>query len=234
MDGSNRHGLVTASLVEYYGNGNPLDVAEPMHTATAHDREALVAAHVTKYFGGVIGAEASEPLPTVTAIDHNALTAAHVAEFKGQDVGQSVQKPLRTITTSAGEFAAVTVKVIKYAPGTDLGYWPQIRELLNKYCGYTLAADEILLLNIGGAWYYISDIAMRMLTPRELYAAMGFPADYVIDRDYTGKDYPKTQQVARCGNAVCPPMAAAVVRANLPEWSVYLNTMAELLEAVAI
>lgn len=70
---------------------------------------------------------------------------------------------------------------------------------------------------------------------RELYAAMGFPPDYIIDRDYTGKPYPKTQQVARCGNAVCPPMAKAVVKANLPEWCRYtITTMAELERVVAV
>lgn len=73
-----------------------------------------------------------------------------------------------------------------------------------------------------------------MLTPTELYAAMGFPSDYIIDRDYTGKPYPKTQQVARCGNAVCPPMASAVVKANFPEWcDTTYSTMAELSERLA-
>lgn len=56
-----------------------------------------------------------------------------------------------------------------------------------------------------------------MLEPHELFAAQGFPADYVIDHDATGKRFTKTAQVARCGNAVCPPLAAALVRANLPE-----------------
>ena len=75
---------------------------------------------------------------------------------------------------------------------------------------------------------------MRMLTPKELYAAMGFPPDYIIERDYTGKPYPKSAQVARCGNAVCPQMAAAVVRANFPEWAVELHTMEELERTVAV
>lgn len=117
----------------------------------------------------------------------------------------------------------------------ELGHWPEIRALLNKYCGYTLAEDEVLLLEIGGALWYISDITMRMLAPKELYAAMGFPPDYIIDQDYTGKAYPKTQQVARCGNAVCPPMARAVVAANMPEYYVVgINTMAELERRCAV
>ena len=111
----------------------------------------------------------------------------------------------------------------------------RIRELLNKYCGYHLADDELLLIRIGDAWYFISDIGLRMLTPRELYNAMGFPADYIIERDYLGNAYGKTKQVARCGNAVCPTMAAAVVRANLPEWcDLEITTMAQLGKLVAV
>lgn len=93
--------------------------------------------------------------------------------------------------------------------------------------------DAILLLEIGGGLYFIADILLRMLTPRELYNAMGFPPDYIIDRDYLGNEYGKTKQVARCGNAVCPPMATALVRANLPEWcSRTITTMEELEKAV--
>lgn len=233
-DTSNRYGLTTAQLVEYFGNGQPLDVTKPMHTVTSHDREAVVCAHISKYFGGVVGAEISEPMPTVTAIDHNALTAAHVVEFKGQDIGQHPNKPLRTITTSAGEFAACHTYLAK-ADGRNLMHWPEIRALLNKHCGYSLADDEVLLLQIGGVYYFIADILLRMLTPRELYNAMGFPPDYIIDRDYLGNEYGKTKQVARCGNAVCPPLATAVVRANLPEWcDKKITTMAKLEQEVAV
>ena len=153
---------------------------------------------------------------TATSHDREALTAAHIVEFKGQDIGQSVSDPLRTITASAGEFAECRAALSK--AGGNLGHWPEIRELLNRHCGYHLADDEVILLMIRGIAYYIADITLRMLTPRELYNAMGFPPDYVIDRDYLGNAYGKTKQVARCGNAVCPPMAEAMVRANLPEW----------------
>lgn len=236
VDASNRYGLATAQLVEYYSTGRPLNIESPLHTVTSHDREALVSAHIQKYFGGVVGSEISEPLPTVTAIDHNALCAAHIAEFKGSDIGQPVDKPLRTITASAGEFAEVRTKVVKYEPGAPLGYWPKVRELLNKHCGYDLKEDEILLLLIRGTWYFISDITLRMLSPKELYKAMGAPVDYIIDRDADGRPYGKTKQVERCGNMVCPPMAAAMVRANFPEWckGVEISTMAELKKAVAV
>lgn len=232
VDASNRYGLTTAQLVEYFGNGRPIDVRDPMHTVTSHDREAVVCAHISKYYGGVVGAEATEPLPTVTAVDHNAVTAAHVVEFKGQDTGQDPRKPLRTITASAGEFEDCRVELCK-ADGYGLGHWPEIRALLNRHCGYELAEDDLLLLEIRGVRYFIADILLRMLTPRELYNAMGFPPDYIIDRDYLGNEYGKTKQVARCGNAVCPPMATALVRANLPEWCTQrYETMAELEKAI--
>lgn len=234
VDASNRYGLTTAQLVEYFGNGQPIDVQKPMHTVTSHDREAVVCAHISKYYGGVVGADISEPLPTVTAIDHNAVTAAHIVEFKGQDIGQSADKPLRTITASAGEFADCRAVLVK-AEGGDLGHWPEIRALLNRYCGYQLEDDEVILLVIRGIAYYIADITLRMLIPRELYNAMGFPTDYIIHRDYLGNAYGKKKQVARCGNAVCPPLAEAMVRANLPEWcSTKMETMEQFHEAVAI
>ena len=269
VDSSNRYGLASCNLVEYYGNGNPIDAAEPMHTITARDREAVVSAHVQKFYGGVIGEDARLPLPTVTTVDHNALAAvhmdkyfaggykgcgntveeplstvtveprhgscaAHIVEFNGQDIGQAANRPLRTITASWGEFAQCRAIIAK-ADGRDFGNWPQIRELLNQFCGYTLAEDEVILLIIRGIAYYISDITLRMLSPRELYNAMGFPADYTIDRDYKGNVYPKDKQVARCGNAVCPPLAEAMVRANLPEWcGQKITTMQQLDDAVAV
>ena len=237
VDASNRYGLTCANLVEYYGNGVPLDLSEPMHTVTAHDREALVSAHIQKYFDGGYkgcGDRANAPLSTVTAAQRHGVCAAHIAEFKGQDIGQSVALPLRTITASAGEFAQCRAILAK-ADGRDLGHWPEIRELLNRHCGYRLKEDEVILLMIRGIAYYIADITLRMLTPRELYNAMGFPPDYIIDRDYMGNAYGKTKQVARCGNAVCPPLAEAMVRANLPEWcGEKITTMERLNNAVAV
>ena len=243
VDASNRYGLTCANLVEYYTGGRPLDVQDPMHTVTSHDREAVVAAHIAKYYGGVVGEKVGEPLPTVTAIDHNAVCAAHVVKFKGDNVGTPLSEPLQTVTASAGKeracsggtFAVCKAYLAKMRSGDDLGHWPEIRALLNEFCGYALADDDVLLLEIGGALYYIADIGLRMLSPRELYNAMGFPPDYIIDRDYESHEYKKSAQVARCGNAVCPPVASALVRANLPEWcGVTITTMAQLMDCVAV
>lgn len=229
--------LAAANLIQYHteqtkdARVNGLDTSLP--TVDASNRYGLTAAHLVEFYGNGQAIDPEEPMHTVTSHDREALIAAHIVKFKGPDIGQSPDDPLQTVT-AINPFALASVKTVKYAPGTDLGYWPQIRALLNKYCGYKLADDEILLLWIRGAWRYICDISMRMLTPRELYNAMGFPPDYIIERDYTGKPYPKSQQVARCGNAVCPPMASAVVRANFTEWAVELFTMAELEKTIAI
>ena len=247
VDASNRYGLTCANLVEYYTGGRPLDAREPMHTVTSHDREAVVAAHLSEFYGSAdAGASLREPKPTQTSREKDGLVAAHVVKFKGDNLGSSPADPVQTVTASAGKdrscgggtFAVCKVHLVKIRPedNGNLYHWPEIRSLLNEHCGYHLADDEILLLEIGMQLYYIADIGLRMLSPRELYNAMGFPPDYIIDRDYLGRPYPKNEQVARCGNAVCPPMAAAVVRANFPEYAVHprIETMAQLMEAVAV
>ncbi len=268
LDGANRYGLVSANLVEYYGNGNPHDLTEPLRTVTTHDRDALVAvhidkyfngeykgcgdpadaplstvtvqprhgvvaAHIQKYYGGVIGSDVSEPMPTITAVDHNALCAAHIAKFRRTEVGTAADEPIPTLT--ATPHFAVCTTVLTKADGRNLGYWPQVRALLNKHCGYELKDDEVILLIIGGIAYYISDIELRMLVPREQYDAMAFPPDYAIERDYLGNAYPKNQQTAKCGNAVSPVISYVMVRANLPEWNKgQLDTMAQFHDAVAV
>ena len=224
-----REAVVSAHLSEFRSASIGRDMRDPAGTVTSRDHEGVVSAHIQKFYGGVIGEDAREPLPTVTAIDHNALCAAHVVKFKGQELGQHPADTLNTITAQGLEYAECRAVLAKMSPGQDLQYWPQIRELLNKYCGYNLADDEVILLIIRGMAYYIADITLRMLTPRELYNAMGFPPDYIIEWDYMGRTYTKKEQVARCGNAVSPPMAEALIRANFPEWCVVvIDTMAAL------
>ena len=218
LDAANRYGLSVAYLTEYFSTGRPLDIEDPLHTVTTKDRESVVMAHIEKFFSGGYtgsGSDMKEPLGTITAVDHNGVTKTFLSKFYKTGIGQKTEEPLHTITTSAGHFGVVTVKM--NTEGTNLRHWQKVRELLNSYCDYDIAEDELLLLAINDGWYFIADIGLRMLSPKELYAANGFPADYIIDHDYTGKEYGKTKQVARCGNAVPPPFAEALVRANLPE-----------------
>lgn len=233
IDASNRYGLAAASLVKYYGSDqHGQSAGDPLHTVTAKDREGVLAANLAKFYGGAYtgeGSRMSDPLHTVTAVDHNAMTATHLVKMKGTNLGGPMSEPVQTITAGGGHFGVVTTVVAKAERDADLKHWPEIRDLLNTYCGYRLGPEDVILFEIGGTAYFMADIGLRMLTPRELYMANGFPQDYKIERDYTGREYPKTKQVARCGNAVPPPFATALVRANLPEWcGVEINTMEEL------
>ena len=161
--------------------------------------------------------------------------SVHLMELYGASTGREVRSPISTVTASGAHHAVIVTTLQQVDAAARLGHWPEIRELLNQHCGYSIGADEILLIKIADEWYFISDIGLRMLTPRELYSANGFPPDYIIDRDYMGNRCVKSDQVARCGNAVPPPFAAALVRANLPEWCSQpaLQTMQQVQDAVA-
>ena len=159
-----------------------------------------------------------------------------MVKLKGGDIGGPVSDPVPTITAGGNHHGVVVTQIVKVAPGVNLGHWPKIRDLLNEYCGYDLADDDVILFLIGGEWWVMVDIGLRMLTPKELYRASGFPDDYIIDRDYLGNEYKRDKQVARCGNAVPPPFATALVRANFPEWCSRkpITSMEELEKAVAV
>lgn len=211
--------LAMPSLIQYHteqservrGQG----VDEPIMTLDAANRYGLSVSYLAEYFQNGRPLDVKSPLHTSTTKDRECVVETFISKFYKTGIGQKPDEPLHTVTTSAGHFGIVTVKMSRSE--MNLHHWNEVRELLNAYCGYAIAEDEILLLDVNGTLYFISDIGLRMLTPRELYAANGFPPDYIIDHDYTGKAYGKTKQVARCGNAVPPPFAEALVRANLPE-----------------
>lgn len=232
-------GIAAPSLIQYHTEQTESvrasGLGAPINTVDASNRYGLTCANLVEYYTGGRLLDITDAMHTVTSHDREAVVAAHVVKFKGDDLGHGMKEPMQTVTTSAGEFAECVAYMAKMHGGDNLGHWPEIRALLNEFCGYTLAEDEVLLLEISGALYYIADIGLRMLSPRELYNAMGFPPDYIIDRDYEGNEYKKSAQVARCGNAVCPPMATALVRANLPEWcGAEITTMAQLTDCVAV
>ena len=231
--------LLAPALIQYHTEQTEAvrasGLGTPINTVDASNRYGLTCANLVEYYTGGRPLDIQDPMHTVTSHDREAVVAAHVVKFKGDNLGHGMDEPMQTVTTSAGEFALCKAHLAKMTCADDLGYWPEIRPLLNEFCGYALAEDDVLLLEISGGLYYIADIGLRMLSPRELYNAMGFPPDYIIDRDYLGNEYGKSKQVARCGNAVCPPVASALVRANVPEWcDITITTMAQLLDRVAI
>lgn len=237
----NRNFLVTPHISKFYGNiiGSPADA--PLPTVTAVDHNALTAGYLIQYHSEtakseVRGQALSEPIMTIDGSPRYGLTTAHlISYYSGNEHAADVKAPLHTITTK-DRHGLVETRIERIEGCTDLGCWPEIRAMLNEFCGYSIKENEILLLRISGVDYFIVDISLRMLAPRELYNAQGFPPDYIIDKDCTGKSYNRTKQVARCGNAVPPPFAEALVRANLPEYCSKdkILTMAQLMERQAV
>ncbi len=231
----NRNFLCGASLVQYHTETSSKetrgqDVQEPIRTIDSSPRYGISATYLSKYFSGEkqAGADIQSPMPTVTGIDHNALTENHLCIFQNNMDAKAMDEPFPTIT-QALKFGQVKTYLCKVDSAQNLGNWDKVRKLLNEYAGYSIADDEILILEIDKVQYFIYDVGMRMLKAEELKLAQGFPADYCIDiESKIGKKYSEAKQIARLGNAVCPPVATALVKANYIDSVVKpLKTMAE-------
>lgn len=154
-------------------------------------KHALSVAFLAKHYGGGYtgaGIASDSPLDTITTVDHHALVASTLIKLRGQCAGADLHQPTPTIT----------------AGGTHLA---EVRVFLQRYVGQQP-------VQINGEAYQIVDIGMRMLTPRELARAQGFPDSYEIKNVARPKPLSKTAQVRMIGNSVCPPLAAALVQAN--------------------
>lgn len=216
---SGKHYLVAPTLIRYHSETNTDEVrgqelSEPLMTVDTSPRYALSVAHIMKnYAGGYTGAgsPADAPLGTVTAKDHNSLVTAHIMTMRNHMDGQPADEPLTTVSCSGAHHAEVQAFLVKYF---STGAAKSVNEPLDT----VTTKDRFALVTVHGEEYIIADIKMRMLQPRELFNAQGFPHDYIIDHDADGHPYPKSKQVARCGNAVTPPVPAALVRVNLPEY----------------
>lgn len=219
--GGGKHAVVGAFLAKHYGGnyqGAGVGLGEPAHSVTTVDHHALVTAQVVGV-GGRAGQsrprDVSEPLQTMTTKADAAIVSSHLVKLRGtcRD-GQRADEPMPTIT--AGGQHVGEVKTTLAVEDYDEERAQQVLAFLREYCG----EDSTGLVDIDGVTFRIVDIGMRMLQPHELYRAQGFPEWYIIDRDYRGVKYSKDKQVARCGNAVPPPFAEALVRANLPDMCV--------------
>lgn len=148
---------------------------------------------------------------------------SHYYTHQGKEVRcSSLRDPIATIPTQ-NRFGLVEVKF----QDIELPLKEGVAAFLTKYYGcdtgqslkgpiHTITTkDRFGLVTVRSKDYKIADIGLRMLTARELFNGMGFPKNYIIERDYTGKKYPTTQQKARCGNAVVPILAKAIVEANI-------------------
>jgi DNA (cytosine-5)-methyltransferase 1 len=186
---------------------------EPTHTITSGGAHMhLVAAFMAKHFGGheTPGWPLDVPISTVTAQDHHAVVSAGLTVMKGSDRRDSgIDAPAPTATAQGGHLAETRAFLQKYY-GSDQD--PRLEEPLHT--ATAKARFGLVTVTIDGEPYVITDIGMRMLSPRELFRAQGFPESYIIDRKPDGSPISKTEQVSKCGNSVCPPMACALVGAN--------------------
>ena len=198
------------------------DIKKPLGTITTVGSHLLVSPTLIQYHSEttkdeVRGQMITDPIMTVDGSNRYGLVTSFLSKFYKSGTGQDLREPLHTVTTSAGHFGEVRAFLIKY-------YGQGVGQDLEEPLDTITSHDRFGLVTIHGVEYQIVDIGLRMLEPKELYGCQGFPDDYIIDRDYTGKPYSRTEQVKRCGNAVCPPLPAALVRSNLPELCIAKRT----------
>lgn len=223
--------VVSASLVQMgYGEREGqeprvLDLGAPLGTVVAGGvKHAAVAAFLAQHNTGVVGHDVRRPLSTITTGGHFGLTqqavvSAGLVNQKGSaQANCDLDAPVPTICAGSAHVADVRAFLLKYYGNEEEGHDP------SSPLATVTTKDRFGLVTIEGEDYQIADIGMRMLTPRELFKAQGFPADYQIEfGDFDGVRRPltKTAQVRMCGNSVCPPMAAALVGANCADLAAF-------------
>ena len=232
---------VAPTIIQYHSEQTAAEtrgqnIGKPLMTIDSSPRYATIAANIVHYYGGADHASKGDaPIPTVTTLPRHYLCASNLCVLRKNMDGKPLNEPMPTLTTSAGHFAEIRTYILPIEDGQDLKRWDKVRKLLNEYAGYDIKENEVLILEINNIPYFIADIGMRMLKAEELKLAQGFPSDYVIDIErYIGKKYCEAKQIARLGNAVCPPVATALIRANCADmaYKKRLKTVAELERAI--
>lgn len=216
------HSLVTAFLTEHANASTQrvMPVDAPLRTICAQVKGghfSMVSAHITKFRTGATGSDMNTPLPTITAgPKENPAGAPHalgivtsnLVKLRGTSTAAGTDEPLGTVSAGGQHHAEVRSFLLAYY-GTD-----QSQGLADPLATVT-SRDRFGLVTIHGQDYQIVDIGLRMLQPRELFRAQGFPDDYIIGDDPAqGLKLTKSAQVRMCGNSVCPPMAKALILAN--------------------
>lgn len=173
-------------------NDNPFIVPDHANLSGLDDKSELTVAFLSKYYGEVSTTEArgqrlDEPLHTITTENRFALVTSHLVKFRGDNYGTATDQPLPTISAQGTHFGEVRALLIKY-------YGRGVGQALDEPLHTIPTKDRFGLVIIKSDLYQIVDIGFRMLKPHELFPAMGFPKDYIIDRDATEKKYPLKEQ----------------------------------------
>ena len=229
-----QNSMIAATMM-HVGNGEragqaprALDIQAPLNTVVAGGvKQYPVAAFLaqqnndSRRIGGVNpGRAATEPLSTVTASgSHQTPVAAWFAKYYGTGDGARTDDPLHTVTVKDRmSHMQAELSAPPFAPEHEARA-REVAEFLRSQGAWD--GGEFVTLTVGDATFIVVDIGMRMLTPRELFRAQGFPDDYVIEGvweqdgdDWSWLPFPKDVQVSCCGNSVCPPLAQALVQAN--------------------
>lgn len=186
---------------------DPFIVPDPWAGCVAglSDKSSAVAAFIRRDFGQGVGQSVKHPSATITGGGggHSMLVAAYIMKMRGDNLGHRCDSPLQTITGGGNHFATVTAFMLKYY-GTAVGH------PLNVPAHTVTGNDRFGLVTLLNQEWGIADIGMRMLTPRELARAQGFPEDYNLLEDRLSK----STQVKMIGNSVPPDLAYAVAHSN--------------------
>lgn len=215
VQGNNQH-IISPTLIQYHSETSKNEIRgqtleRPVMTIDSSNRYGLVTSFLSKYYepethsGSELDLQSSD-----SEKSEGQLISSCLIQMNNNCDGRNIKEPIPTVTAHGGHFGEVRAFLIKYyneCTGQDIK--APLDTITTK--------DRFGLVTVEGVDYQIIDIGLRMLEPKELYGCQGFPDDYIIDKDYTGKNYPRSEQLCRCGNAVCPPIPAALVKANLPE-----------------
>lgn len=198
---------------------------EPIGVTTCRSKDSLVATHLVKLKGTCRdGSVLDQPVPAIAAGGtHHAICYTYPIKYFGTDQDPRLGAPLHTITSKHrfGLCETATIHVDSLTEEQRYNAW-WVARFFEEHAPDRFAPPEDAprpsMVLYGD--YIVWDLGMRMLQPRELFRAQGFPDDYIIDFDYQGefdhkaKPLSKEAQVRMCGNSVPPQFAEALWRAN--------------------
>lgn len=212
--------LVSAFLSKYHGEKTDTESRgvcpdDTLPTLDTSNRVAIIAAHLDQANAGGYdgpGRSAEDPLSTATATGaQQRVVASILVKLRGTSNSADVAEPLHTVSAQGFHHAEVRAFLVKFY--SEGGQHSELAEPMHT----VPTRDRMGLVTVDGTDYEIADIGMRMLQPRELFRAQGFPEAYQITTGADGRKFTKEQQVRACGNSVCPPIARALVSANVGE-----------------
>lgn len=243
--GGAKHALTVAHMEKFSENSRGRPASEPLDAVMAGaTRHAVVTAFLSSFYtSNTNGGRGRPDLPLKTALaggQHHAVVADHIEQANGGPrpplAGRPADVPFSTITATGSQQRVVQTTMIEAdaLPPDLMDKAVRTAAFLVKYYGAaegqsqpldrpldtvtTLARFAVVTVIIDAVTYVIIDIGMRMLTPRELARAQGFPDSYILDPvGPNGRPLSKSAQIRMIGNSVCPDVAEALTRANLPE-----------------